>query len=66
MFSKLTPAAIGALALLFVVLVFSVALAVMLVRGTPVPEWARALFAPLVTLLVGWVAPSPTTKGGAP
>lgn len=62
MLSRLSPAAIAAVALLFVVVVFTCALAVMLVRGTPVPDWARSALAPLVTLLVGWVAPSPAAK----
>lgn len=63
MLSKVTPAAVAALALLVVVVVFTIAIAIMLVRGTPVPDWARASLAPLVTLLVGWVAPSPASKG---
>ena len=66
MLSKLSPAALGALALFVVVVVFALALAIMLVRSTPIPDRAWGAFAPLVTLLVGWVAPSPTSKGGAP
>lgn len=65
---KYTVPQLAALVIGLVVLIFAVTMAVMLVRGMPIPEklWGGA--AALGAYLVGWLRPAPGAeqpKGGA-
>ena len=56
---NMSPAMLALLTVALLAVICIVGILVLSVRGSEIPEWLKLTVGPLITLLLGWAAPSP-------